>query len=171
MRWLRENVLTWRSAALLFMAIVFWWMAFPLAYRLAVPPGTYMDVRSIYVSDAPESVSPSVTIDRDINRNFTGRNEATVRIIESDGTIWEYCRPGVRDDISYTAGHQYPGRSLDWWLGSPPADACHLVPGKYKLRIEWTINAFFGLVPLQVVRESAPFTIYAPSQMRLPPTP
>ena len=169
MKWLRENVLTWRSVALFFMAVVFWWLVFPLAFRLAVSPAVYMDVRSIYVADAPVGGDPSVTIDRDIRRNFSGANEATVRLMEADGTIWEYCRPGVRDDIAYTAGRQYPGRSLNWWLGSPPADACEIVPGKYKLRIKWTINAFFGLVPLHVTRESAPFTIYDPRAVNQSP--
>jgi hypothetical protein len=166
---LRQTLFTWRAAAMCSMAITFWWLAFPVAYRLAVPPSVYMDVRSIYVADAPVGGDPSVTIDRDINRAFTGRNEATVRVMEPDGTIWEYCRPGVRDDIAYTAGRQYPGRALNWWLGSPPADACDLVPGTYKLRIEWTINAFFGLVPLHVTRESAPFTIYDPAAVRQSP--
>lgn len=169
MIWLRDQLFSARGASLCLMSLIFWWLAFPAAYRLVVPPSTYMDVRSVYVSDAHVGGDPSVTIDRDIKRDFTGRNEATVRLMEADGTIWEYCRPGVRDDISYVRGRQYPGRSLNWWLGSPPADACDLEPGKYKLRIEWTINAFFGLVPLHVTRESAPFTIYDPAAVRQSP--
>lgn len=164
-----QAVLSWRAAALCSMALIFWWLAFPLLFRAFVPPAVYMDVRSIYVADAPVGGDPSVTIDRDINRNFTGMNEATVRLMEADGTIWEYCRPGVRDDISYFAGRQYPGRSLNWWLGSPPADACELLPGTYKLRIEWTVYAFFGLIPLHITRESPPFTIYDPNGVSFMP--
>lgn len=166
---LHQALFSWRAAALFSMAVIFWWVAFPIAYRLTVSPAVYMDVRSVYVADAPVGADPSVTIDRDINRNFTGRNEATVRIMEPDGTIWDYCRPGIRDDIPYPAGRQYPGRSLNWWLGSPPAEACDLQPGKYKLRIEWTIRAFFGLVPLSVTRESPPFTIYDPRAVNQSP--
>ena len=114
---LHQALFSWRAAALFSMAVIFWWVAFPIAYRLTVSPAVYMDVRSVYVADAPVGGDPSVTIDRDINRNFTGRNEATVRIMEPDGTIWDYCRPGIRDE--YKSGRV---AALFASLGSEPAE-------------------------------------------------
>ena len=160
---IRDQLFSTRGASLCLLAIVFWWLAFPVAYRMVVPPSWYLDVRSIYVADAPMGTSPAVILDRDINRNFIGDFEAAVRAVDAvDGTIWTYCQPGERGDIPYIAGRPYPGRNLDWWLGSPPAAKCPIIPGKYQLRIEWTINAFFGLIQMHMTRESQPFTIYDP---------
>lgn len=171
MTWLGRNIFAWRSLAFFLMAIIFWYVAFPTAYRLVVSPSRYMDVGTIYVPNAPVGASPIVMVDRHIRRRFTGEIVTLVRRIdEGEGTMWTFC-DGQRVNMPYVAGRPYPGRDLNWWLGSPPEDKCDLPPGKYQLRIEWTILGFFGHIPLYEMRESQPFTIYDPLQANLYPVP
>lgn len=164
MGFLHRHIFTWRAATFFLGALVFWWIAFPPLFRVLVPPERYLDVRAVLVSDAVAGQSPTVFVDRTVNRDFLGGFIAEVRRVdEADGTIWTYCPPAARTEIPYKAGSPYPGRDLSWWLGSPPAEACDLTPGKYILRIRWTIHAFFGLIDLHMQRETpTPFAVIDP---------
>ena len=158
--WTRREIVSWRGLSFLLIALGFWFWFAPRIGQAIIPPEWWLDVRTIIVADTVVGVSPAVVIDRDINRNFVGSYEATIRKVDaSDGTIWTYCQPRIRPEITYRAGSPYPGRDLNWWLGSPPEDVCVMEPGKYLLRLDWTINALNGWLPLHVRRESAPFTV------------
>lgn len=166
-RWAHKHVMTWRGFSFGVMALGFWFYVAPMLVPHVIQPEWWLDVRTIIVSDATVGQSPAVVIDREIRRDYVGGFESTVRKVdEADGTIWSYCPPGHRNEIPYRAGIPYTGRDLDWWLGTPPADRCELVAGRYLLRIDWTIPILNGLIDLHMRRESAPFTIsphaYAP---------
>lgn len=158
--WTRREIVSWRGVSFALIALGFWLWVAPFIGRALIPPEWWLDVRNVIVADTIVGAPPAVVVDRDIRRNFVGSFEATVRRVdESDGTIWTYCQPGHRTEIPYKAGSPYPGRDLNWWLGSPPADICDLTPGRYLLRIDWTIGAFGGLLDLHMRRESAPFVV------------
>ena len=164
---IRENF--WRSVALFLMAMMFWVWAFPHAYRLVVPPSRYLAVEKISVNSSPVGISPAVDLKREIRQSFNGSFTAVLRKHDPiEATIWQEC-DGARDAdvlIPFTKGAPYPGRPLTWWLGSPPEPPCMPGPGKYSLRIEWTIMAFWGLIPLKQTKESDTFLIYDPALVR-----
>lgn len=155
-----EHILTWRGLALGAMALLFWFRVFPVLAPAIIPAAWYLDVRSVSVADAVAGgPSPAVTVDRDINANFTGGVVAHLRRIDEEGILWSYCEPGVREDIGYQSGKPYPGRDLNWWMASPPGEPCDLIEGRYQFRIVWTFPVVLGLATKEVVVESPIFTV------------
>lgn len=167
--WACATILTPRALIYAIAATLLWiWVLLPMA-RIVVPPSIWLEVGKISVGNGtihgaapgPLEPSPAVLVERTIHRTAAVSSIATVWYIDPvDGSIWRYCDPGDRPANVYPAGRPYPGRTLDWWLESPPEEPCRFVPGEYFLTIEWTVHAVFGLLDLPFVRQSERFFVY-----------
>ena len=163
MHGIRANVFTWRGLSFFLMALLFWYIAIPILAPRLISVSQYLDVRSVLVVDSLDGRAPAVVVDRDINRNYTGSFVSTLRKIdETEGLILDWCPSGERTGIQYHADAPYPRLDLNWWMGSPPAVPCPIIPGTYQLRITWSVPTLFGMATLNKTVESLPFRVAAP---------
>ena len=153
-----------RPLILIFAAVslVLWVGVFPALVNVLVPPSFWgIDARTVAIKDTVEGQSPSITIDRDITRSYTGVVRTAVRTVTSPGVIPSVCRR-VREEIPYRADYPYQVHTLDWFQDVPPNAPCTLLPGQY--RVEFTWERSFWWMPLVTLRhsvESNIFTVYA----------
>lgn len=157
--------------------LIFLWLVVPVLTPL-LPAWWWLDVRAVRV----DGQTQVVTIDRDIhagwwdkrskdgNRYWLGNVQVHVRQIS--GTMVEdvpsSCRPQGRQGIRYFGGASYPagGRTLAWFMDSPPNQGCDLQPGAYVADFEWT-RTFLHL-PLRTRISSTIFTVPEQSAQAAP---
>jgi len=123
----------------------------------AVPPASWwLDVRSVTVVDSTEGNPIFMTVDRDVNRDFTGIWSVDLRRLDPDtgGWISECVTDETRQPYFAGAALRRP-LTLDYWASPECAD---LGPGTYFITTMWRINPD-GLMPRTLQISSPPFMV------------
>lgn len=108
-----------------------------LIYEYATPAQSWLDVRSIRVSDTTTNKSPVLLVDRTINQPFFGFWTVNVLRQDQDG-FTSICTAHGSNDYEPDA-HLPKLIDLDWWTYPTK---CILPSGQYIMRTLWTFKGF-----------------------------
>lgn len=123
----------------------------------AIPPASWwFEVNSIVVADLVEGEPALITVDRRINRDFTGVWRVEVRKLDPATGQWVSDCVTAETRQSYITDAALPHPvTLDWWA----SDECGDVdPGTYYIATFWRINPD-GLMPRSLQVTSPVFKV------------
>lgn len=152
----RMKLLELAVAVVLTIGVIYFSNTFTLQYRRAVTPNSWFVVNEILVPDHAAGANPDLIYDRLVRQPFTGFRVVEVQREEDGGLFSATCQGGGIttydiDDFNFD-------NKVKWaWFVS---DACKVGPGRYRLRVKWTIRAD-GWPEKQVVATSNVFTVTA----------
>lgn len=118
--------------------LVGWVAAFAIsAYDRLLPATSYIDVKSVFVSDTVVDVPPAMEVDRVIHRDFTGTWRVEVEKLQKENRYSLFC--SASGESNYSQENDLPSElNLDWW--TYPEKCTPSVPGEYRLETVWSVN-------------------------------
>lgn len=149
-----------------------WWNAIILAgwgllimvavLSSTVPASVWMDVKDVFIADAPVGTQPEMKVDRIIKSDFVAMWLVEVERDYGSG-FGLFCSANGENAYRSDAVPPTPLR-LDWWTYPTK---CVLPAGRYRVETTWRIDVPF--VPEKFVRiMSNVFTMYEPSRTDRP---
>lgn len=152
--WWRYRFLELAVAVVLVIGIIYFSNTFTLQYRRSVVPSAWFVVTEIFVPDHAAGSNPDMLYDRQVRQPFTGFRVVEVQKEEANGLFSSTCQgSGITsydsDDFNFDNKVKW-----DWFVGND----CRVSPGRYRLRVKWTIKAE-GWPEKQVVATSNIFAV------------
>lgn len=135
--WWRYRMAEAAVAVVLVIGIIYFSTIATNQYRRSIPPNVWFAVTEVFVPDFEQGTDPDMIYDRTVRQPFSGFRVVEVQREEDDGLFSNYCQ--TQSIASYDVDGMSFARKVkwDWFVGA----ACHVGPGKYRLRVSWTIQA------------------------------
>jgi hypothetical protein len=150
----RTRLLELAVAVVLTIGVIYFSNTFTIQYRKSVVPSAWFVVNELFVPDHRVGENPDMLYDRLVRQPFTGFRVVEVQREEPGGLFSATCQgSGLStydtDDFNFANKVKW-----NWFVG----DDCRVEPGRYRLRVRWTIRAE-GWPEKQVVSTSNIFEV------------